>query len=84
MNPTDIVDIPNLRTDIPEFGPGDTVKVHVRVVEGNRERVQVFQGYVIGRQGDGIREHRSRPSRDRSLGHPCMGHEPLQPAPVDH
>ncbi len=56
MNPTDLVDRPNLRTDIPEFGPGDTVKVHVRVVEGNRERVQVFQGYVIGRQGDGIRE----------------------------
>ena len=56
MNPTDLVDRPNLRTDIPEFGPGDTVKVHVRVVEGTRQRVQVFQGVVIGRKGDGLRE----------------------------
>jgi len=56
MNPTDLVDRPNLRDDIPAFGPGDTVKVHVRVVEGNRERIQVFQGHVIRRQGSGIRE----------------------------
>ncbi len=56
MNPTDIVDRENLRDDIPEFRPGDTVKVHVRVVEGNRERVQVFQGAVIRRQGSGARE----------------------------
>ncbi len=56
MNPTDLVDKPNLRDDIPAFHPGDTVKVHVRVVEGNRERVQVFQGHVIRRQGSGIRE----------------------------
>ena len=56
MNPTDIVDRPNLRDGIPDFAPGDNVKVHVRVVEGNRERVQVFHGNVIGRQGDGIRE----------------------------
>jgi large subunit ribosomal protein L19 len=56
MNPTDLVDRPNLRRDLPEFGPGDTVKVHVRVVEGNRERVQVFQGTVLRRQGSGIRE----------------------------
>jgi large subunit ribosomal protein L19 len=45
-----------LRDDIPEFRPGDTVKVHVRVVEGNRSRIQVFQGVVIRRQGGGIRE----------------------------
>src|SRR6201995_2413011 len=44
------------RSDIPDFRPGDTVKVHVRVVEGNRERIQVFQGVVIRRQGGGVRE----------------------------
>ena len=56
MNPTDLVDQSSLRTDIPDFAPGDTLKVHVRVVEGTKERVQVFQGVVIGRQGDGLRE----------------------------
>jgi large subunit ribosomal protein L19 len=56
MNPTDLIDRDSLRDDIPQFGPGDTLKVHVRVVEGNRERVQVFQGVVIRRQGSGIRE----------------------------
>jgi|SRR5688572_635979 len=56
MNPTDLVDRANLRDDIPDFAPGDTVKVHVRVVEGTRERVQVFQGHVIRRQGSGARE----------------------------
>ena len=56
MNPTDLVDQSRLRDDIPTFGPGDTVKVHVRVVEGNRERIQVFQGAVIRRQGSGVRE----------------------------
>jgi large subunit ribosomal protein L19 len=56
MNPTDLVDRQTLRDDIPEFRPGDTVRVHVRVVEGNRERVQVFQGAVIRRQGSGARE----------------------------
>ena len=56
MNATDLVDRAHLRNDIPDFGPGDTLKVHVRVVEGNRERVQVFQGVVIRRKGSGIRE----------------------------
>ena len=56
MNATDLVDLQSLRDDIPDFAPGDTLKVHVRVVEGTRERVQVFQGAVIRRQGDGIRE----------------------------
>ena len=56
MQPTDLIDHEHLRTDIPDFGPGDTLKVHVRVVEGSKERVQVFQGAVIGRQGDGLRE----------------------------
>ena len=56
MNKTDLIEQPFLRSDLPEFRPGDTVKVHVRVVEGNRERVQVFQGVVIRRSGGGIRE----------------------------
>ena len=56
MKPTDIVDQDSLRTDIPDFGPGDLLKVHVRVVEGSRERVQVFQGHVIARQGSGLQE----------------------------
>jgi large subunit ribosomal protein L19 len=56
MNTTDLVDHTNLRNDVPDFSPGDTVKVHVRVVEGQKERVQVFQGVVIGRSGSGIRE----------------------------
>ena len=56
MKPTDLVDQTSLRSDIPAFGPGDQVKVHVRVVEGNRERVQVFQGAVIGRAGSGLQE----------------------------
>src|ERR1700735_574110 len=56
MNPTDLVDRASLRDDIPAFRPGDTLKVHVRVVEGNRERIQVFQGAVVRRQGSGARE----------------------------
>jgi large subunit ribosomal protein L19 len=56
MNTTDLIEQPFLRNDIPDFRPGDSVKVHVRVVEGNRERVQVFQGVVIRRSGGGIRE----------------------------
>jgi len=56
MNPTDLIDAESVRDDIPTFAPGDTLKVHVRVVEGNKERVQVFQGVVIRRQGSGIRE----------------------------
>jgi large subunit ribosomal protein L19 len=56
MNETTLIEQSFLRTDVPEFRPGDTVKVHVRVVEGNRERVQVFQGVVIRRQGGSSRE----------------------------
>ena len=56
MNATDLVDRAQLRDDMPDFAPGDTVKVHVRVVEGSRERVQMFQGAVIRRQGSGARE----------------------------
>ncbi len=56
MNAIDLIDAQSLRDDVPAFEAGDTLKVHVRVVEGNRERVQVFQGAVIRRQGDGLRE----------------------------
>ena len=56
MNPTDLVDAQSLRDDIPEFQPGDTVRVHVRVVEGNRSRTQLFEGVVIRRRGSGVRE----------------------------
>ena len=56
MHILDSFDAASLRDDIPEFRPGDTLKVHVKVVEGNRSRVQVFQGAVIRRQGEGVRE----------------------------
>jgi large subunit ribosomal protein L19 len=56
MQPTDLVDNLSLRDDIPDFDAGDTLKVHVRVIEGNRERTQVFEGVVIRRQGAGVRE----------------------------
>ena len=56
MNTLDAVDAESLRTDVPDFRAGDTLKVHVRVVEGSRSRVQVFQGVVIRRQGGGLRE----------------------------
>ncbi|MEY4742875.1 MAG: ribosomal protein [Actinomycetota bacterium] len=56
MHILDVVDAPNLRNDIPAFRVGDNVKVHVNIVEGNRSRVQVFQGVVIRRSGHGIRE----------------------------
>ncbi len=54
MQKLDAITAAQLRTDVPDFRPGDTVKVHVKVVEGNRSRIQVFQGIVIGRQGKGI------------------------------
>ncbi len=56
MNATDLIDQKSLRDDVPAFAPGDNLKVHVRVVEGTKERVQVFQGHVIRRQGSGLRE----------------------------
>jgi len=56
MNTLDLLDAQSQRTDLPAFRAGDTVKVHARVVEGNRSRVQVFQGVVIRRQGAALRE----------------------------
>ena len=56
MHILDVVDAASLRSDIPEFRVGDNVKVHVNIIEGNRSRVQVFQGVVIRRSGEGVRE----------------------------
>jgi len=56
MHILDAVDAASLRTDVPEFRAGDNVKVHVNIVEGTRSRIQVFQGVVIGRSGEGVRE----------------------------
>ena len=56
MQTLDALDAGGLRSDIPEFRPGDTLKVHVKVIEGTRSRIQVFQGVAIRRQGDGVRE----------------------------
>ena len=56
MNIIEILETEQLRSDIPAFGPGDTVRVHARIVEGTRERIQVFEGVVIARQGSGVRE----------------------------
>lgn len=56
VNKVDVVEQAYLRDDIPDFRPGDTVRVHVRVVEGNRARTQIFEGVVLRRQGGGLRE----------------------------
>jgi large subunit ribosomal protein L19 len=56
MNTLDVLDAQSERSDIPDFRAGDTLKVHARVVEGNRSRIQIFQGVVIRRQGAGLRE----------------------------
>jgi len=56
VNTLDQIEGAQLRDDIPKFGPGDTVRVHVRVIEGGRERTQAFEGVVIARKGGGIRE----------------------------
>jgi large subunit ribosomal protein L19 len=56
MNTLDVLDAQSERSDIPDFRAGDTVKVHARVVEGSRSRIQIFQGVVIRRQGAGLRE----------------------------
>ena len=56
MNTLDQVEAAYLRDDVPDFGPGDSLRVHVRVIEGGRERIQIFEGVVIGRSGGGIRE----------------------------
>lgn len=66
MQPTDLVDNLSLRDDIPDFAAGDTLKVHVKVIEGNRQRTQLFEGVVIRRQGAGV--HESYTVRKLSFG----------------
>ena len=56
MNIIEALEKEQLRSDIPDFAPGDTVRVHAKIVEGSRERIQMFEGVVIGRQGSGVRE----------------------------
>lgn len=56
MNIIETLEKEQLRSDIPEFAPGDTVRVHAKIVEGSRERIQMFEGVVIARQGSGVRE----------------------------
>lgn len=56
MNRTDLVDIASMRDDVPDFRAGDTVRVHVKVTEGNRSRIQVFEGNVVARKGSGVSE----------------------------
>ncbi|MCE2452842.1 MAG: 50S ribosomal protein L19 [Nitrospinae bacterium] len=56
MNIIDKIEREGMRKDVPDFEPGDTVRVHVKIVEGDKERIQVFEGVVIGRQGGGLRE----------------------------
>ena len=82
MQTLDSIDAASLRSDVPDFRPGDTVKVHVRVVEGNRERIQVFQGVVIRRQGGGVRESFS--VRQVSFGVGVERTFPVHSPIVDH
>jgi len=56
LNVIDRIEREGMRKDIPDFAPGDTVRVHVRILEGEKERIQVFEGFVIGRSGGGLRE----------------------------
>jgi large subunit ribosomal protein L19 len=56
MNTTDLIETPRLRDDLPDFRAGDTLRVHVRVAEAGRERIQMFQGIAIRRRGGGLRE----------------------------
>lgn len=82
MQLLDSVDAASLRDDIPEFRAGDTVKVHVKVVEGNRARVQIFQGVVIRRQGGGVRE--TFTARKVSFGVGVERTFPVHTPAIDH
>ena len=82
MHTLDTIDAASLRDDIPDFRPGDTVKVHVNVVEGDRKRVQVFQGVVIRSQGGGVRE--SFTVRKVSFGVGVERTFPLHSPIIDH
>jgi large subunit ribosomal protein L19 len=82
MKSTDVIDQASMRDDVPEFSPGDTLKVHVKVVEGNKERVQVFQGVVIARRGSGL--HESFTVRKLSNGVGVERTFPLHSPIIDH
>ena len=82
MTPIDAIEQEQLRTDIPDFRPGDTVNVHVKVVEGEKERVQVFRGVVIRKSGGGIRE--SFTVRKVSYGVGVERTFPINSPRVDH
>ena len=82
MKSTDLIDQSSLRDDIPDFSAGDTLKVHVKVVEGNKERIQVFQGVVIARRGSGL--HQSFTVRKLSNGVGVERTFPLHSPIIDH
>lgn len=78
----DAIEIRQLRTDIPEFQPGDTVRVHVRIKEGDKERLQVFEGVVIARKHSGVRE--TITVRKTSFGIGVERIFPLHASVIDH
>jgi large subunit ribosomal protein L19 len=82
MNLTDLVEKSQLRDDIPDFAPGDTVAVHVKVVEGNRQRIQIFQGVVIAMRGSGAGE--SFKVRKLSYGVGVERTFPMHSPVIDH
>ncbi len=82
MQKLDDLDAASLRSDVPVFGPGDNVKVHVKVVEGTRSRVQVFQGAVIRRSGGGVRE--TFTARKVSFGVGVERTFPVHSPAIDH
>jgi large subunit ribosomal protein L19 len=82
MNTLDFIDQTSLRDDIPVFNPGDTVNVHVKVIEGSKERVQVFKGVVLRRQGGGVRE--TFTVRKESYGVGVERTFPLHSPNIDH
>jgi len=82
MKSTDLIDQSSIRDDVPDFAPGDTLKVHVKVVEGNKERLQMFQGVVIRRRGSGL--HESFTVRKLSNGVGVERTFPLHSPIIDH
>ena len=82
MNTLDFVDQTSLRDDIPDFGAGDTINVHVKVIEGSKERIQVFKGVVLRRQGGGVRE--TFTVRKESYGVGVERTFPLHSPNIDH
>lgn len=82
MKSTDVIDQASMRDDIPDFAAGDTLKVHVKVIEGSKERLQMFQGVVIARRGSGL--HESFTVRKLSSGVGVERTFPLHSPVIDH